>query len=97
MQIPAKYCCRSNNRTQEISLKNRSLENFVCINFAQYCKMDVVFKKYHKLSILQIAGENILHSHYQVIQRHCNFSHDLYTIIMESRLNNISSVYWIIL
>ena len=55
-------------------------------------KMDVVFNKDHKLSILQIAGEKIIHSHYQGIQRHCNFFRGLCSIIMERRLNNIFSV-----
>ena len=55
-------------------------------------KMDVVFNKDHKLSILQISGEKIIHSHYQGIQRHCNFFHGLCSVIMESRLNNIFSV-----
>ena len=44
--------------------------------------MDVVFSKDHKLSILQIAVESIIHSYYQGIQRHCNFFHGLYSIIM---------------
>ena len=52
-------------------------------------KMDVVFNKDRKLSILQIAGEKNVHSHYQGIQRHCNFFNGLCSIIMESRLNNI--------
>ena len=55
-------------------------------------KMDDVFNKDHKRSILQIEGEKIMHSHYQGIQRHCNFFHGLCSIIMESRLNNIFSV-----
>ena len=56
-------------------------------------KMDVVFNKDHKLSILQIAGEKIMHSHYQGIQRHCNFFHGLCSIVMESRLNNIFNLF----
>ena len=36
--------------------------------FSMY-NMDVVLNKSHKLSILQIAGENIIHSHYQGVQR----------------------------
>ena len=56
-------------------------------------KMNVVFKKDHKLSILQIAGEDIIHSHYQGIQRHCNFFHGLCCIIKETRLNNFCFVY----
>ena len=46
-------------------------------------KMDVVFNKDHKLSILQIAVKNIIHSQYQGKQRHCNFFHGLYSIILE--------------
>ena len=55
-------------------------------------EMDVFFNKEHNFFILQIAGEKIMHSHYQGIQRHCNFFHGLCSIIMESRLNNIFSV-----
>ena len=50
--------------------------------------------KDHELSILQIVGENILHSCYHGIQNHCNFTHSLYMVIIKGRL--ICSVYWII-
>ena len=41
-QIAAKYRCRSNNRTREISLKNRSTQNFpnyrrINANFGELC------------------------------------------------------------
>jgi len=57
-------------------------------------KMDVVFNKDHELSILQIAGENIVHYYYKGIQKHCKFPHFLCIVIIEGRL--ICSVFWII-